>query len=437
MSILLNFPLLTYALRTILASAALFSYYRVFLYNKRFHQANRVFLLGAATLSLLIPLVPLSLHFPWNLGADPALSAITLSPVTHAPAPAITPPLPDQNLFRILPLIAVLVYCVVTTFLLARLIISVYRIVRAARKYPSTSIGNIRFLNSHEPGAPFSFFHWLFWDHRIDPNEDKGRLIFLHESYHIRERHTLDILGLECIRCLCWFNPFIHLICREIRTVHEFLADHNAVEGYDRHMYAELLVWQAAARPAPFLQHPFFHSSINRRINMIIQLRTRRTNPLGRLMALPLLALLLTAAAAAPAQDSNPSAPAQISASPSDTARLLKLYCKNLRYPAQVASSGKEGTIYFSMRLDELGGIKDFNPLDAPPPGQKLLKITVVAYAPANPQHPAQPLTKEETQKFLLDEARRVSGQISQQLAATGTPLPPGEYYLEITFSLQ
>ena len=441
MNLLQQYPVLVYALRVLLVSAALYSYYWIFLYNKAFHQVNRFFLLGTALLSLLLPLVPLSLHLPWMSLPSPAAVKTVILPASSALASTATTPHDHQDLVHTGIFIAFMLYCLVSAILLFRLVRSVHRIVRAARKYPVTRIGPIHLLNTNEPGAPFSFLHWLFWDRQIDPHQDQGRLIFLHESYHIRQYHTLDILGLECIRCLCWFNPFLHLICREIRTVHEFLADHNALRESDqgssnasnRYAYAELLVWQAAIQTPPFLQHPFFHSSIKRRITMITQSKFRRTNPLGRIMALPILVLLLAGATAVPAQDTQPTSIFKSASSP-DSAKLVRLYCKTLRYPRQVLDAMQEGMIRFSIHLDKTTGISDFSLIDAIPPGNTPIKIVVVAYPP---EKPSQPITKEQARSLLLEEARRASVQINQQLAEKGNLIPPGEYYLEIQFSVE
>ncbi len=429
MNTLFEFTFLSYPLRTILASAALFSYYRIFLYNRNFHQVNRFFLLGSAVLALLLPLVPLSLH-PGQSSADPGPLTTVFFPAANTTS-AVTPSHSSPT-FNWVP-VALLAYCLITVIFFTRLSVSVYRIVRAARKYPAISIGPIRFLTTTEPGTPFSFLRWLFWNEQQDPQQEKGRLIFLHESYHIRQYHTLDILGLECIRCLCWFNPFIHLICREIRTVHEFLADHNAMQNSDRHTYAELLVWQAATQPSSSLQHPFFNSSIKRRITMIIQQRARRANPFGCIIALPVLMLLLSSATTSPGRNVHSSSPVQTSAAPADSSKLLRQYCKNLRYPIELTASHQGGSICFSIRVDGSGDLKDFIPLDASASGNKTLKIVVMAYPSKNA---SQPLSKEQVLQILLEEARRASGAIGQQLAQKPQSLSPGEYYLEVKFSL-
>ena len=178
--------------------------------------------------------------------------------------------------------------------------------IRQLRPYPAAAAENIRasgwdgidFFITREPGTPFSFLNRLFWNAEIDIESARGRQIFLHEWYHIRQRHTLDLLWLKTVLTIFWVNPFFYLIYREIRTIHEFLADRYAVANGDRCAYAELLVWHSVQdRPLSIL-HPFFQSSIKRRITMLTQLQSTRPGYWSRMMALPLTFFLLCAFAA-------------------------------------------------------------------------------------------------------------------------------------------
>jgi len=89
------------------------------------------------------------------------------------------------------------------------------------RKYPREKIGNIHFFGTHEPGAPFSFLNNIFWDDQLDRNSPLGKQIFRHETNHVRQKHSLDLLMLRPLMALCWINPFFHLIHREIKAVHD------------------------------------------------------------------------------------------------------------------------------------------------------------------------------------------------------------------------
>ena len=54
-------PILLYLLKMFICSGILYGYYRAALYNERFHQWNRFYLLAALGLSMLIPLLEISI----------------------------------------------------------------------------------------------------------------------------------------------------------------------------------------------------------------------------------------------------------------------------------------------------------------------------------------------------------------------------------------
>ncbi|HUB59982.1 MAG TPA: N-acetylmuramoyl-L-alanine amidase, partial [Puia sp.] len=105
----------------------------------------------------------------------------------------------------------------------------------------------------------------------------------------------LDLLWLRTLLTIFWVNPFFYLIYREIRTIHEFLADRYAVADGDRYEYAELLVWHSMRDRQLSITNPFFQSSIKRRITMLTQLHSTRAGYWSRMMALPLTFVLLCA----------------------------------------------------------------------------------------------------------------------------------------------
>src|SRR6187402_3357634 len=90
----------------------------------------------------------------------------------------------------------------------------------------------------------FSFFRWLFWNRKIELHSEKGEQIFRHELFHIQQKHSWDIIFMELISIFFWINPFFHLIKKELKAIHEFLADEFAVKGNRNWQYAELLLMQ-------------------------------------------------------------------------------------------------------------------------------------------------------------------------------------------------
>ncbi|HEY4208938.1 MAG TPA: N-acetylmuramoyl-L-alanine amidase [Puia sp.] len=301
-----------YLLKTILIAGLLYSYYRIFLANKHFHLFNRFFLLSIPLLALTVPFLRLSFGGnTWLTGAD--------IPVLHgfANGAPIEGPWQEgdaakQGLVSAAPdwmTLAAIAYALTALALFYIFLRQLRYIQLLTKSCQMERLGKVRFFATTEPGAPFSFLNRIFWNDALERDTPLGRQIFTHELNHVRQRHTLDLLFLRPLTSFCWINPFFHLIYREIKVIHEFLADREAVANGDRYQYAEGLVWQTVCHPPTSLLHPFIQSPIQRRITMIT--KTCNNSLLSRAMILPLLLLLCCAFAARYRPHSN--APAAIS----------------------------------------------------------------------------------------------------------------------------
>ncbi|MBN8853490.1 MAG: hypothetical protein BGO55_18690 [Sphingobacteriales bacterium 50-39] len=300
-----------YLLKIILLSGSLYSYYRIFLADRHFHRFNRLFLLGIPLLALALPFIhlPFGGYF-WRTGQTiPSLPGITSATPQDGQwheTDAITPgPLPATADWTMLAAIAYILIALVLFYLFLRELRYIWLLAKACSVEKVVRLGHIRLFLTTEPSAPFSFLNCIFWNDQLDRDSSLGRQVFRHELNHIRQRHSLDLLLLKPLTALCWINPFFHLIYREIKVIHEFLADNDAITEGDRYQYAEGLVWQTVRNPPSSLLHAFsgktqsrafIQSPIKRRITMIT--RTSRNNLLGRAMILPLLLLLCCAFAA-------------------------------------------------------------------------------------------------------------------------------------------
>jgi N-acetylmuramoyl-L-alanine amidase len=291
-----------YLLKTILVCGVLYGYYRWFLRDRYFHGFNRFFLLSIPLLALALPFI----HLPWGENLWPAgnvphslsdsLHAVNSSDWKETDAAAdLSNRWSYLSSWQMLTAAAyVLITCLMLYFFLCQL-----RYIRLlTKRYPGRKMGDIRLFGTREPGTPFSFLKYIFWNDELELNSASGRQILRHELNHVRQGHSLDLLLLRSLVAFFWINPFFHLIYREIRAVHEFLADRDAIAEGDRYQYAELLVWQTVRNPRTSLLHPFFQSPVKRRITMITQLKPTRTTLVNRAMILPLLFLLFCAFAA-------------------------------------------------------------------------------------------------------------------------------------------
>jgi len=278
--------ILFYFLQVIIISGLLYSYYHFFLRNNKFHRYNRFYLLGATIVSLILPFLDLNFYFKSEEDIPAIYQVLSVVRVGDNINQTLSPAIAWNLLLNI-------IYLLITVFFLFRFCFSLFELKRVLDKYPSKKMDNVLFVNTSENGTPFSFFNWLFWNENIPLNTSNGQKILKHELFHIQQKHSWDIIYLELLTIFCWINPFFHIIKKEVKVIHEFLADDFASNQQREEEYAELLLMQVLQTNQK-LVNPFFHNQIKRRIIMI----TKSTQPgytfIRKMMVLPMLAIVIS-----------------------------------------------------------------------------------------------------------------------------------------------
>lgn len=286
---------LLYILKVSLCSGILYGYYHLFLRNKRFHHYNRFYLLGALVLSMVLPLIKIPV-FNEDAGT---LNQVVYQTVRVVTLPQQAPSLPAQPT-TILFTLSSLVWVLYGAGILVLLIIlgrSLWYIRKISRRYPFEVVDKLKFYQTQEPGTPFSFFRSIFWNDALNVDSQQGQQVFRHELFHVQQKHSADLLLAALVTMLGWFNPFFHLIKKELKAIHEFLADQYAASGSNRYQYAELLVQQVMINRKLSITHYFFQNQLKRRIAMITQLNQSKYGYWSRVMVLPVSVILFLSVA--------------------------------------------------------------------------------------------------------------------------------------------
>jgi hypothetical protein len=280
-----------YLLKVIICSGILFLYYHLALRNKLFHQWNRFYLLAAIVISLVAPIVQVTIMH----SADQPAKAIEvlqvfqsadgyLEEITIGGSPFISP---DQWLM--------MGYGIVSALFSLSVLLSFQKIIFLLRSHTIQWIEKIKFINTKAQGTPFSFFNFIFWNEEIDLQTETGQQIFQHELVHVKEKHSFDKLFIQIVLIVFWCNPFFWLIRRELKLIHEFIADKKAVGEHGTAALAAMIL--NSSYPAHFnsLTNHFFQTSIKRRIAMLAKIKNPRVNYLSRILALPIIAITVVA----------------------------------------------------------------------------------------------------------------------------------------------
>ncbi|HRP17559.1 MAG TPA: M56 family metallopeptidase, partial [Ginsengibacter sp.] len=150
----------------------------------------------------------------------------------------------------------------------------------------------INVVQTEAKGTPFSFFRLIFWNPRLDYRSGDGREILHHELIHVRQLHSLDKLIINLIQIVFWFNPVFWLIKGEINIVHEFLADEESIGDADGAKFSRLALQTAYPGYSWPANNNFAYSPLKRRLAMILKNNKKKVSYFGRLMVLPLTALV-------------------------------------------------------------------------------------------------------------------------------------------------
>ncbi|HXB30549.1 MAG TPA: M56 family metallopeptidase, partial [Puia sp.] len=283
--------ILIYLTKTVLVSGLLSGYYWLFLRNRFFHGFNRIYLLSIPILSFLLPALQLRLPSFWNHPSSG--SPILLLGVGQGTLEEAVTIYARQQYGKGLSFESILfILCLtISIFLLIRFYKSIRFIFQLRKEKPFINLPEATVYFVSEKGTPFSFFKSIFWGKELELESEAGRQILQHEIYHVKNNHSMDILSLEILYIVYWFNPFLLMIQREIKAIHEYAADAWVAAKTDTYAYATLLLTKASGTALP-LTNPFFKSQIKRRISMMTKSKKQKAGLVGRFMILPMIAIL-------------------------------------------------------------------------------------------------------------------------------------------------
>ena len=284
---------LAYTLKSAFCLILFYPAYRLLLSRETFHRFNRIALLALLALSALLPLVTIGSALPTSSVAMtmpqalPTLQTQAMDAVQEvASAPLTT--LSWAHVLLWIYLLGCIVYACYQLISFVRL----GSLIRKAELEPMPDYINergthVRLYVHDEELAPFSWMHLIVVSRKN--LEESGRAILIHELAHIAHRHSWDLLLADVCLLFQWFNPTAWLLKQELRTVHEYEADDMVVHsGINARDYQTLLIKKAVGTRLYSMANNLNHSSLKKRITMMLK---KRSNPWARLKYLSILPL--------------------------------------------------------------------------------------------------------------------------------------------------
>ena len=315
--------MLEYIIKSALLLAILYGGFALMLSRETFHRFNRVALLSVLVASMVLPLIEIEAPSPlplWGRASEPLTYIQTLRFVENemplqtlqSDEEEVLPPaslsaenavLPQRESGERALFPLYLLYLIGFLAALTAFFVQLFRLWREMKGGVRTTDGQgntviIRGGNF----APFSFLHYIIIS--ASDYEHLRRPILAHEQAHIRLGHSYDLLLLEAVKAVQWFNPFVYLLGRDLKAVHEYEADDAVLSfGIDAKTYQLLLVTKAVGSRLQTVCNNLSHHSLKKRIKMMHKNKSNRWL-MGKALILPALMALALVAWAKPTASS-------------------------------------------------------------------------------------------------------------------------------------
>ncbi len=288
-----------YLLLAALATALFFAAYWFLLRREKRHTMVRYYLIGTLLLSFLLPAIHLRLTvptwYPQNSSESQDVATLqvgtTLAVTGEGPMSATMTQLVDDEqpghagmpLWTWIWMAGV----VASAALLAVRLVVLWRRMRGL---PFVERDGMKVALVDDDTAAYSFGRHIVVGTKGFSAAEVQQLVG-HERLHARQGHTADLLLCESAKVVLWFNPFIYLYARELKRVHEYIADSEMMSAD----YAELFYHQVSGHRYSPLANGFDYRMVHQRIAMMAQQR-RHGGWLKPLAALPIVAMVLLVA---------------------------------------------------------------------------------------------------------------------------------------------
>jgi len=283
--------MITYILKSSIYLVIMFGLYWFLLRQEKLFKFNRVFLIFSVLFSLSVPFISIPLSIGNHQTQESIITSLNSAfpiysseqnTISSTAYPVLTAkdPLPVTVKKRIsYSQILIILYFAGVLILLFRFIRNIFFIYRQMKS--SEKIiwsGQELFLTTNHIN-PFCFFNTIFVSKHDYLNNKIAEELISHEIEHIRQSHSIDVIFIELIKIIYWFNPVLILYSRAIRINHEYLADNGVIqETSDVKDYADKLVSFISSKLNVPLTSGFNPSLTRKRLIMLTKSRTGRIN---------------------------------------------------------------------------------------------------------------------------------------------------------------
>ena len=280
-----------YILQTILFQLVFLVVYDLLLKKETFFNYNRIYLMVTALLSLIIPLIKIDAF----KAIVPESIVVSLPTIFLGGADNLGV---NQNTlngsetvlnsfwsWELLIIIGIIIAFSIALFKTVK----IYKLISKNSKFWKRNFWLVTIKNSK---TAFSVFNYVCLGERL--NENDKQTILNHELVHVNQKHSIDLIFFEALRILFWFNPLVYMYQKRIATLHEYIADAEAIKTQSKINYYQNMLSQVFETKNMSFINTFYNKSlIKKRVIMLSKNKSKQKNVIKYLLLMPLICGML------------------------------------------------------------------------------------------------------------------------------------------------
>jgi len=274
--------MLTIVLKMILCSGILLALYHLVLVKERTFIFNRFYLISALLFSFSIPFATIE-----TKQVEKEIPGTVF--VGEIQQPILQTPIVQQESFDYTQALLI-AYCIISGTLILKIGYSVIKIKKLKGRKITYQNRTVFLLKQNL--APFSFWNTIYLSETYFKDSKIQDSVFLHEKIHVKQKHSADILFIEILKAVFWFNPFLYFYKKAMVNNHEFIADDSVIrKNKNIKSYQELILQEILKQQNLPLIHQFNFNNTKKRFIMMTS-KNSKFAKMKNYLAVPAFAVL-------------------------------------------------------------------------------------------------------------------------------------------------
>lgn len=274
--------MIDFIIKSSFSLSVFFIFYKLFLENEKIHLFNRFYLLITLVFSLVIPFITIQ-----------TANEIPIQNFQTFISKPIVIKQKESSFFQFnWTALFFICYVLIALLLLIRFTKNVLNLLKKAKTNPFIYFKNIKVVLMEEAIVPHTFLNFIFVNKNDFQNNQIQEELFSHELVHIHQKHSLDILFIEILKTIFWFNPLFYAYKKAIQLNHEFLADENIVKKYNNVPFYQALLLNTNGNKPIYLASNLNYLVTKKRLIMMTKSTSKRMNLIKKTASLAVMASL-------------------------------------------------------------------------------------------------------------------------------------------------